>query len=100
MALHTPGIEFSRLRVYLDETDRSNDHPTFEELVDLILIMGLADVAVIRGQEVNSQGRASLDLPVIVETIGPRYRIDAIVERARRIVGNRVMTVESVEIAK
>ena len=106
MAVYSPGLEFCRLRVYLDETDRWNDKPIFEVIVDLILSMGLADVTLVRGQEVNSQSRASpdlrasLDLPVIVEALGPRYRIDAIVPRARRVVGDRVMTVESVEIAE
>ena len=100
MAVHTPGLEFSRLRVYLDETDRGNDRPTFEDVVELILSMGLADVTVTRGQEVNFQGRTSLDRPVIVEAIGPRQRIDAILPRARRFVGDRVITVESVEIAE
>lgn len=60
----------------------------FEFVVDLILSMGLADVTVIRGvQATTSRPRPTVPMPVIVEAIGSRYRINSIVTRARRIVG-------------
>lgn len=101
LAAQTPGIEFARLTAYLDAADRRHDQPVFEVLADLILSMGLADTTVVRGvPAMNASGRASLDQPVIVEAIGPRYRIDAIVSRARRVVGNRLMTVDVVEVVQ
>jgi PII-like signaling protein len=72
MAVRTPGVEFCRLRVYLDDAGRTDDQPTFELVVDFILNMGLADVTVIRGvQATTSRPRPTVPIPVIVEAIGP-----------------------------
>jgi hypothetical protein len=43
MAVRTPGVEFCRLRAYLDDADRTDDQP-----------MGLADVTVIRGVQATT----------------------------------------------
>jgi PII-like signaling protein len=98
MAVRTPGVEFCRLRAYLDDADRTDDQPMFEFVVDLILSIWPTLRSFVGCRRPPPDRDRRCPCRFIVEAIGPRYRINSIVTRARRIIGDRLLTIEHVEI--
>ncbi len=91
--------EGSCLRIYLSESDRIDGNPAVEAILELCRECGLQGVSVLRGIEglgehgIHSTSFLSLSssLPLLVEAIDTKERIDAAVEQLRpHLIGKLV----------
>ncbi|MEN8113087.1 MAG: DUF190 domain-containing protein [Actinomycetota bacterium] len=96
-----------RLRIYVCEGDEFDGRPLDEAIVDVLRAEGIGGATVLRG--VAGYGgsavlhtfhvlRLSEDLPVIVEAIDSRAKIEAILPRIESMVGDGLVTLEPVQI--
>jgi PII-like signaling protein len=97
------------LRIYIGENDRYGESHLSEALVDLFNREGYPDAAVIKcidgfGPQCSRQDVAySGDhkrLPVIVELIACRGRINLILPRISAMMGNGMITMGTVKVAR
>jgi hypothetical protein len=96
-----------RLRIYVCEGDAFGRRPLDEAIVDVLRAHGVGGATVLRG--VAGYGgsaalhtaqvlRLSEDLPVIVEVIDAKERIDAVLPVLESMIGDGLITLEPVEI--
>jgi uncharacterized protein len=97
--------EAHRLRIYVNESDRLDGRPLYEQLVREARDMGLAGATAIRGIEgfgVNDKIhtvkvlRLSEDLPVVIEIIEQPARIAAFLAKVDTLVSEGMLTIEAV----
>lgn len=97
------------LRIYLGEADRADHHPLYEALVLRAREMRLAGATVLRGPMGYGHGsqlhtskilRLSQDLPMVVEIVDERARIDAFLEAVASMMGDALVTLEQVEVVR
>ena len=95
------------LRIYIGETDRWEQTPLYQALVERMRERGLAGATVLRGIEgfgarshlhTTRILRLSEDLPILVEAVDTEERIRAILPELDEMVGDGLITVERVEI--
>lgn len=95
------------LRIYIGETDRREQTPLYQALVERMRERGLAGATVLRGIEgfgarshlhTTRILRLSEDLPILVEAVDTEERIRAILPELDEMVGDGLITVERVEI--
>ncbi len=87
------------LRVYLSESDHLNGEPAMQAVLDLCREAGLTGVSVMRGIEgmglhgVHTSAFLSLssDLPLVVEAIDSKEKIQHAIELIRPKIGNRLL---------
>jgi len=97
-----------RARIYLGEHDRTEGVPLYEWIVQRARAMGLAGATVLRGIEgygAHSRiHRASIlrlseDLPIVVELVDRRERLEALLAELEPRLDNGLATLDPVEIA-
>jgi uncharacterized protein len=95
------------LRVFIGESDRHNGKPLYEWLVLQAREQGLAGATVLRGIEgfgAHSRLhtakilRLSEDLPIVVEIVDTREKIDAFLPIVDKAVGEGLVTIEKVAV--
>jgi PII-like signaling protein len=95
------------LRIYIGENDQHEGKPLYEWLVRTAREHGLAGATVLRGLEGYGKHsrlhtakilRLSSDLPILVEIVDTRERIDAFMPIIDSVVGEGLVTLEKVEI--
>ena len=95
------------LRIFISESDHYEGRPLFEAIVLKARAMNLAGATVLRGplgfgtSQVLHTGkilRLSDNLPVVVEIVDSREKIDAFWEAAQTMVASGLVTLESVTI--
>jgi len=95
------------LRIFIGESDRHEGHPLFEWLVKQAREQGLAGATVIRGiQGFGAHSRVhaakimrlSADLPIIVEIVDTREKIEAFLPTVDAGVPEGLATLEKVRI--
>jgi uncharacterized protein len=95
------------LRVFIGESDRHDGKPLYEWLVLQAREQGLAGATVLRGIEgfgAHSRLhtakilRLSEDLPIVVEIVDTREKIDAFLPMVDLAVGEGLVTLEKVAI--
>lgn len=87
------------LRIYLSEADHLNGEPAMQAVLDLCREAGLTGVSVMRGIEgmglhgVHTSAFLSLssDLPLIIEAIDSKEKIEHAVELLAPLIGNRLL---------
>ena len=95
------------LRVFLGEDDKHQGRPLYEWLVLLARERGLAGATVIRG--VMGFGahsrlhtfkieRLSLDLPIVVEIVDTREKLEAFLAEIDPVIHEGLATIESAEV--
>jgi PII-like signaling protein len=96
-----------RLRIYIGEADRWEGRPLYEAIVVRLRERGLAGATVVRGIEgfgKNAQLhtakilRLSEDLPIVIDAVDSEGAIRAILPELDAMVGDGLITVESVEV--
>ena len=101
-----PG-EGTLLRVFISENDRHEGKPLYEWIVAKAHEQRLAGATVLRAIEgfgphnrlhTAKVLRLSTDLPIIVEIVDTREKIEAFIPMIDAAVGNGVATLENVEI--
>lgn len=95
------------LRVFIGESDRHNGKPLYEWLVLQAREQGLAGATVLRGIEgfgAHSRLhtakilRLSEDLPIVLEIVDTREKIDAFLPTVDKAVGEGLVTLENVTV--
>ena len=99
------------LRIFIGELDKYNHQPLYEALVRAAKEQGIAGATVLRG--IVSYGASSrihtaklldlsFDLPVVVEIVDHKKKIDEFLETANQMIetsgGGALITVEDVEV--
>ena len=97
------------LRIYLGEGERAGNSPLFEALVMKAREMGLAGATVLRGpMGFGHSGRMhtakildlSSNLPLVIEIVDVRPRIEAFLEAVQHLLVSTLVTVEKVRIVQ
>jgi PII-like signaling protein len=95
------------LRIFIGENDRHDNRPLYEWLVVKAREMGLAGATVIRGVEGFGAKsrlhtakilRLSTDLPIVVEIVDTKDKIEAFLPVVDEAVTEGLATVEKVDI--
>jgi len=95
------------LRVFIGESDRWEGRPLYEAIVRKAREQGMAGATVLRGVEGFGAAsrihttkilRLSEDLPIVVEMVDKPERIQAILPDLDRMVGEGMITLETVRI--
>lgn len=104
-----PPINAVQLRIYHGESDRKGGTPVYEQIVHEAQKHGLAGATVFRGiMGFSSSGRvrsASLlrlseNLPIVVEIVDEKEKIDAFLPHLRRMIHNGIVTLQRVELMR
>ncbi len=99
--------EATLLRIFIGESDRYEGKPLYRYLVDLFRKEGLSGATVLRGIEgfgktskfrTTAILRLSTDLPIVVEVVDLKERIDRIKPILDEIVKQGLITEEKVRI--
>jgi len=95
------------LRIFIGESDRWHGQPLSEAIVRRARELGLAGATVLRGLEgfgahsrihTSSILRLSQDLPIVVEIVDQRDRIEAFLPVLDEMVHEGMITVEKVRV--
>lgn len=95
------------LRIFVGEADKHQGHPLYEQIVLKARELGLAGATVLRGQmgygarsRVHTAKllRLSEDLPVVIEIVDTREKIDELLPFLDEIVQEGLVTLEKVDI--
>jgi PII-like signaling protein len=95
------------LRIYIGERDKYKHIPLYEALVELFRKEGFAGATVLRG--VASFGahsmyhtdrllRLSTDLPMVIEVVDERVRVEAILPAVEEMMDGGMITLEKVQV--
>lgn len=97
------------LRVFIGETDRFEGHPLFEAIVMKARELGMAGATVLRGPMGYGQSshlhsakilRLSEDLPVVIEVVDSRAKIDQFTSVIGPMIGSGLITLENVQVLR
>lgn len=95
------------LRIFIGEDDKYGGKPLYKHLVEMFREAGLAGATVLRGIEgfgktshyhTTSILRLSTDLPIVVELVDTREKIDRILPKLEGVVTSGMITEEKVTI--
>ncbi|GBE56198.1 MAG TPA: DUF190 domain-containing protein [Euryarchaeota archaeon] len=95
------------LRIFIGESDTYGGKPLYKYLVEMFRKEGLAGITVLRGIEgfgktsiihTTSILRLSTDLPIVVEAVDSREKIEAIKEKLDEVIKEGLITEETVKI--
>lgn len=97
------------MRIFLGESDTSGHRPLYEALVELFKKEGFAGATVLRGVagfgahsvfHTDKLLRLSHDLPIIVEVVESKEKIDAIMPRLDEMMTGGMITLEKVTVVR
>lgn len=95
------------LRIFIGESDTHDGAPLYQAIVELLRREGLAGATVLRGIEGFGKSsrlhtahilRLSEDLPIVVECVDTREKIEAIMPRLDDLIGEGLVTLEEIEV--
>lgn len=95
------------MRIHIGEKDRHHGHPLYEAIVRLLRERHFAGATVLRGiagfgatARVHTDKilRLSLDLPLVIECVDTREKIDAILPELDAMLGGGLITLETVRV--
>jgi uncharacterized protein len=95
------------VRIFIGESDQWHGKPLYRAIVERMRADGLAGATVVRGIEgfgadsrlhTSRILRLSEDLPVVIEIVDTAERIEAILPVLDEMVGEGLVTVESVQV--
>ncbi len=95
------------LRIYIGESNRFEDVPLYEAIVQRARERGLSGATVLRGVEgfgaKSRIHRASIlrlseDLPIVIEIVDKRERIEPFLEELEPMIEDGMVTLERVEV--
>ena len=102
--------EKTLMRIFLGESDKTGHKPVYEAMVELFRKEGFAGVTVLRGiagfgarsiYHTDKLLRLSIDLPVIVEVVEGREKIDAIMPKIDELMnGGGMITLEKATVIR
>jgi uncharacterized protein len=95
------------LRIFVGEADRHEGRPLYEWIVMRARAEGLAGATVLRGlmgygahsrMHTFKIERLSLDLPIVVEIVDTRERLEAFLDAIDGAIGDGLATLEKAEV--
>jgi len=95
------------LRIFIGEDDRYDGKPLYKYLIELFRKEGMAGATVLRGMDgfgktshyhTTSILRLATDLPIVVELVDTREKIDRILPKLEGVVTSGMITEEKVTI--
>jgi len=101
--------EAALLRIYLGEAHKAGGRPLYEELVVRARDAHLAGATVLRGPmgfghtahlHTSKILRLSHDLPMIVELVDDRAKLEAFLRQVGPIMGDAIATLQPVEVIR
>ena len=107
MPLQVPG-EAMRLRIYIGANDSFEGRPLVDAIVDRAREMAMAGVTALRGiagfGESSHIHRIELvlshDLPILIEIVDTRDKIDGFLPVAQAMIGTGLVTIEPVTVLR
>jgi PII-like signaling protein len=97
------------MRIFIGESDRFGGRPLFEALVEMFRREGVAGATVLRGvagfgaHSVYHTDRLldlSSDLPLVVEVVDSREKLDAVMPRVDEMMDGGMVTLEKVTVTR
>lgn len=97
------------MRIFIGEADRYNHQPLYEALVELFRKEGFAGATVLRGvcgfgahSVFHTQKLLDLsaDLPLVIEVVDTREKVDAIMPRIDEMMAGGMITLEKATVIK
>jgi len=97
------------LRIFVGESDRWHNHPLYEAIVLKARELHLAGATVLRGPmgfgarsrlHTAKILRLSEDLPIVIEIVDTREKIDTLLPHIDEMVEDGLVTLERVEVIK
>lgn len=97
------------LRIFLGENDRHGHIPLYEAIVEHLRREGIAGTTVLRGVAGFGGSRAfhadrlldlAHDLPLVIEAIDKRERLEAVIPSLRGMLSGGLITLESVTVIR
>ena len=101
--------EKTLMRIHISENDKYRHRPLFEALIDIFINEGFAGATVLRGvagfgvhtvYHTDKLLELSSELPIIVEVIAARERIDSVMPRIDEMMSGGLITLEKVEVVR
>lgn len=95
------------LRIYIGERDKYKHIPLYESLVELFRKEGFAGATVLRGvagfgahsmYHTDRLLRLSTDLPMVIEVVDERARVEAILPAVEEMMDGGMITLENVQV--
>lgn len=95
------------LRIFIGERDKYKHIPLYEALVELFRTDGFAGATVLRGvagfgahsmYHTDRLLRLSTDLPIVIEVVDARARVEAILPRVEEMMDGGMITLEKVQV--
>lgn len=95
------------LRIFIGERDKCKHIPLYEALVELFRTEGFAGATVLRGvagfgahsmYHTDRLLRLSTDLPMVIEVVDARARVEAILPRVEDMMDGGMITLEKVQV--
>jgi uncharacterized protein len=95
------------LRIFIGESDKHGRKPLYQAIVEMLREEGMAGATVLRGIEGFGATshlhtarilRLSEDLPIVIEVADTAEKIEAIMPKLDRMVGEGLVTLERVEV--
>lgn len=95
------------LRIFIGESDTYEGRPLYQAIVELLRGEGLAGATVLRGIEGFGKSsrlhtahilRLSEDLPLVIECVDTREKIEAVLPRLDAMIGDGLVTMERVDV--
>lgn len=95
------------MRIFVGESDLWEGAPLYEAIVRRVRAEGLAGATVLRGVEgfgahslihTSRILRLSSDLPMVIEVVDRRERIEAVLPALDRMIGEGMVTLERVQV--
>lgn len=97
------------MRIFIGESDRFKHMPLYEALLEMLRSEGIAGATVLRGVCGFGANRLchtqklldlSADLPLVVEVVDTRVKIDAVMPRVDEMVNGGMITLEKVTVIR
>jgi len=97
------------LRIFIGEEELTDGRPLYEAIVQTARETGLAGATVLRGPMGFGKSsvlhsakilRLSADLPVLIEIVDSKEKIDAFLPRLEAIMGSGLITLQQVQVLR
>lgn len=105
----TTGSEQILMRIFIGESDRYGHRPLYEALVELFREQGFAGATVLRGiagfgahsvYHTDRLLRLSQDLPVVVEVVDEKEKLETIMPRIEEMMDGGMVTMEKATVIR
>lgn len=97
------------MRIFIGENDKFGRKPLYEALIDFLIAEGFAGATVLRGvagfgahsvYHTDRILRLSSDLPIVVEVVASKRKLDQAMPRIDEMMGGGLITMQTVNVVR